>query len=339
MVEGEAAALTVPLDHLLGQDLILLLQDGQICLGQSAGVAGVADHGLHAQLGKAQICHVEDIVGEVGVVVGKGAAHVVALIAALLYKLLELGHNGIVAAMAGVILAEAVVDFLAAVQAQDHVVALLVAEVDDIIVNEHAVGGHGEAEVLIVDLLLLTAVGHQLLDHIKVHQRLAAEEVHLEVAAAAGILDEEIHCTLAHLKAHQGTLALIAALRGKAVGAVQVAGVGHMQAESLDHGVAVLEIEREVLIGIGAPQLAGFLQACHVINALAQIGLGHVLTVTVLCHHGGNDLVGGVVGVHGNDIIRHLIHHMHRAAAGIQHDVIAVQLILMYHFILHSIVT
>ena len=190
-----------------------------------------------------------------------------------------------------------------------------------------------------MDLLLLAAVGHQLLDHIKVHQRLAAEEVHLEVAAAAGILDEEIHCTLAHLKAHQGTLALIAALRGEAIGAVQVAGVGHMQAEGLDHGVAVLEIEREVLIGIGAPQLAGFLQACHIIDALAQVGLGHVLTVTVLCHHGGNDLVGGVVGVHGNDIIRHLIHHMHRAAAGIQHDVIAVQLILMYHFILHSIVT
>ena len=41
VVEGEAAALTVPLDHLLGQDLILLLQDGQIRLGQGAGIAGV----------------------------------------------------------------------------------------------------------------------------------------------------------------------------------------------------------------------------------------------------------------------------------------------------------
>ena len=109
-----------------------------------------------------------------------------------------------------------------------------------------------------------------------------------------------------------------------------------MQAEGLDHGVAVLEIEREVLIGIGAPQLAGFLQACHIIDALAQVGLGDVGAVGILCQHGGHDLVGRV---HGNDIIRHLIHHMHRAAAGIQHDVIAVQLILMYHFILHSIVT
>ena len=140
--------------------------------------------------------------------------------------------------MAGVVLAEAVVDFLAAVQAQDHVVALLVAEVDDIIVNEHAVGGHGEAEVLIVDLLLLTAVGNQLFDHVKVHQRFAAKKVHFKVAAGAGVFDQEVHGTLAHFKAHQRTVALIAALRSKAVGAVQVAGVCNMQAQGLDHGVA-----------------------------------------------------------------------------------------------------
>ena len=42
----------------------------------------------------------EDIVGEVGVVVGVGAAHVVVLVAALLHELLELGHDGIVTAMA-----------------------------------------------------------------------------------------------------------------------------------------------------------------------------------------------------------------------------------------------
>ena len=134
-----------------------------------------------------------------------------------------------------------------------------------------------------MDLLLLAAVGHQLFDHVKVHQRLAAEEVHFQVAAGAGVLDQEIHGPLAHLKAHQGTVALVAALRGKAVGAVQVAGVRHMQAERLDHGAAVLEVERHVLVDIGAPQLAGFLQAGHVIDALAQVGLGDVRAVAVLC--------------------------------------------------------
>jgi len=111
-----------------------------------------------------------------------------------------------------------------------------------------------------------------------------------------------------------------------------------MQAEGFDHGVAVLEIEREVLIGIGAPQLAGFLQACHIIDALAQVGLGDVGAVGILCQHGGHDLVGRVFFVHRNDVVSHVVHDMDRAAAAVQHDVISVQLILMYHFILQSII-
>ena len=339
MVEGKAAALAVALDHFLGQDLILLLQDGQVGLGQGAGVVRLADHRLHAQLSETEVCHVEDVVGEVGVEVGVGAAHVVALVAALPDELLELGHDGVIAAVARVVLAEAVVDLLAAIEAQDDIVALLVAEVDHILVDQHPVGGHGEAEVLVVDLLLLAAVGHQLLHHLKVHQRLTTEEIDFEVAAGAGVLDEEIHGALAHLKAHQRTVALIAALRGEAVGAVQVAGVGHMQAERLDHGVAVLEVEGHVGVGIGAPQLARLLQRGHILQALAQVGLGHVGAVAVLFEHGRYDRIGGALLVQGDDVIRHIVHHMHRAAAGVQHDVIAVQLILMYHFSLHSIVT
>ena len=336
MVEGKASALAVALDHLLGKDLVLLLQDGQVGLGQGAGVAGVADHRLHAQLGKAEVCHVEDIVGKVGVIVGIGAAHIVVLVAALFHELLELGHDAVVAAVACAVHAEAVVDLLAAVQTQHHVVALLVAEIDHIVVDQHAVGGHGEAEVLIVDLLLFAAVGHQLLDHVKVHQRFAAEEVHFQVAAGAAVLNEEVHGALAHLKAHQRAVAVVAPLRGKAVRAAQVAGVGNVQAQGLDHGVAVLKVESHVLVDIRGPQLAGLFQAGHIVDALAQVFLGNVLTVAVLCHHGGNDLVGGVLRVHGNDIVCHVVHHMHRTAAGVQHDVIAVQLILVYHFTLHS---
>ena len=84
-------------------------------------------------------------------VVGVGAAHVIVLVAALFHELLELRHDGVIAAVACVVLAEAVMDFLAAIEAQHDIVALLVAEVDDIVVDEHTVGGHGEAEVLVVD--------------------------------------------------------------------------------------------------------------------------------------------------------------------------------------------
>ena len=218
-------------------------EDGQVLGGEGAGVGGLGDDRFHAQLREAEVGHVEDVVGEVGIVVGVGAAHIVVLVAALLHELLKFRDDGVIAAMAGVVLAEAVMDFLAAVEAQHDVVALLVAEVDDIVVDEHTVGGHGEAEVLVVDLLLLAAVGDELFDHVEVHQRLASEEIDLEVAAGAGVLDEEVHGPLAYLKAHQGAVTLIAALRGEAVGAVEVAGVGDVEAERLDHRLAVLEVE------------------------------------------------------------------------------------------------
>ena len=338
MVEGEAAALAVALYHLLGEDLVLLLEDGQVLGGEGAGVGGLGDDRLHAQLREAEVGHVEDVVGEVGVVVGVGAAHVIVLVAALFHELLKLRHDGVIAAVACVVLAEAVMDFLTAIEAQHDIVALLVAEVDDIVVDEHTVGGHGEAEVLVVDLLLLAAVGDELFDHVEVHQRLTAEEIDLEVAAGAGVLDEEVHSPLAHLEAHQGAVALIAALRGEAVGAVEVAGVGDVEAERLDHRLAVLEVESHVLVDVGSPKLAGGFQRGHILEALAQVGLGDVGAVGILCQHGGHDLVGRVFFVHRNDVVSHVVHDMDRAAAAVQHDVISVQLILMYHFILQSII-
>ena len=175
-----------------------------------------------------------------------------------------------------------------------------------------------------MDLLLLAAVGHQLFDHVKVHQRLTAKEVHFQIAAGAAVLDEEVHGALAHLKAHQGAVAVVAPLRGKAVRAAQVAAVGNVQAQCLYHGVAVLEVKSHVLIDIRAPQLAVFLQAGHVVDALAQILFGYIRAAAVLCQHGGNDLVCGMLRVHGDDIVSHLVHNMHRAAAGVQHDVITV---------------
>ena len=70
-------------------------------------------------------------------------------------------------------------DLLPSVQAEDHVVHLLIGKFDDIVVDEHPVGGEGEAEFLIAGTLLGAGVGHQVLHHLPVHQRFAAKEVHL----------------------------------------------------------------------------------------------------------------------------------------------------------------
>ena len=99
----------------------------------------------------------EQVVGEIGVVMGEGAAHVVALTAAGLDQLLELGHNAVIAAAACNILAETVVDLLAAIQRKNHVVALFVGPLNDFIGDADAVGGQGEAEVLAFSFSMLRA--------------------------------------------------------------------------------------------------------------------------------------------------------------------------------------
>ena len=121
----------------------------------------------------------EDIVGEVGVVVRKGAADIVAPVAAALHKVLEFRHDDIIAAVAVDGLSQAIVHFFPAVKTEDDVVTFLVGEIDDLVVKQHAVGGEGKAEVLALFLFDAPAVSDGLFDDVKVHQRLSAEEIDL----------------------------------------------------------------------------------------------------------------------------------------------------------------
>ena len=193
----------------------------------------------------------------------------------------------------------------------------------------------GEPEVLAVLLFHAARVFHQLLDHVPVHQRLAAEEVDLQVAALAGMLDKEIQRALAHLKAHQRAVAVVLALAGEAVGAVQVAGVRDVQAQRLDHVAgALLEGAGHRREGIRGEELAARLERRHVADAKADVLLGHVLAIAVFGHHGRDDLVRRRGFKHRDDVVGHVVHGMDGAGAGIQHDVVAVELVLMKHVVL-----
>ena len=166
VVEGKGPALFVALQLELGQVLILLHEDGQVLLRQARGVSLGGDHRFHGELRKAQVQHGLDVLQEVRVMVGKGAPHIVVLTVTLADQLLELRDDLVVAAVACVVHPEPVVDLLPAVQAQDNIAHFLIAEVDDILVNKHAVGGQGESEVLPRLLLDAAGIGHHLLDHI-----------------------------------------------------------------------------------------------------------------------------------------------------------------------------
>ena len=278
----------------------------------------------------------EQIVGEVHVVVRERAAHVIILAAALFHQTLEVGHDGVVAALARVVLAEVIVHILAAVKRKHHVAHLFVEPIDQLIVHDHAVGGEGEAEVFVIVLLDAARVLDQLLDHVKVERRLAAEEVYLQVAARAGILDQEVECLLADLKAHQCALAVILALACEAIGAVEVAGVCHVQAECLDDLGVVFVVDGKAFIHVGRVKLARLFQCLHVLDALQQLLARHVGLVRVLLQKRLDDLLCGVGLIHFDDVVRDLVHRVHRAGAGVQHDVVSVQFVLMYHKLPHK---
>ena len=98
------------------------------------------------------------------------------------------------------------------------------------------------------------------------------------------MLLQEIQRTLAGLKAHQAGLAVELALGGKAVFAVQIAGVGHMQAECLDNGGTILEVKGMVSVNIFGKQLAIGLQFFDVVKAVVDVLGGHFGMVSIfLC--------------------------------------------------------
>ena len=116
MVERDGLARFLAAQHIVGQQLVLVKQLGQILFGQGLGGIRRGHDRLHGQLRKAEIVsHVEQVFREIHVVMRKGAAHIVALAAACLDQLLELGHDAVIAAVARQVHAETVVDFLAAV--------------------------------------------------------------------------------------------------------------------------------------------------------------------------------------------------------------------------------
>ena len=279
----------------------------------------------------------EEVLREIRVPVGEGAPHIVPGSPPGLHQLLEPGNNAVIAAVSGVVHPEGVVNLLPPVQGEDHIVHLPVGEVDDVLVNQHPVGGEGEAEVLAAGLLPGPGVGHQVLHHLPVHQRLAAEEIHLQVGPIPRVGDEEVQGLLPHLEAHQSPVAVVFPLACEAVGAVEVAAVGHVEAQGLHHVAGtLLEGPGDVREGVRRVELPGPHQGLHVGDALPELRLRHVGAVPVGFQQSLDNLLRRMVRVEGNQVIGHLVHHMDAAGAAVQDEVVAVQLVLMYHVFLPS---
>ena len=196
----------------------------------------------------------EHVVGEIQVVPCKCTPYVIFLLVPALSQLLEFRHDQVIASFAVPERTHPVVHFPAPVQAQDHVVHLPVYELLHLIIEEHAVGGKREPEMLVMDLLLLPAIGYQVFHDLPVHQRLAAEEIHFQVPALPGIRDQEIQRFLSHFIGHQRPAPVVFAFFREAVFTRQVAVVGDVETERLHHRLPLLHFVNIVFIYVPREQ-------------------------------------------------------------------------------------
>ena len=100
--------------------------------------------------------------------------------------------------------------------------------------------------------------------------------------------------------------------------------MGHVQAQRLDHaGGLLLEGVRHGAEGVGGKQLTRRLQLTDLVVALSQFLGGDVLAVAVFLPHLIEDGVAVGLFIQTDHIVGDLIHHVHRAGADVQHDVVA----------------
>ena len=105
-----------------------------------------------------------------------------------------------------------------------------------------------------------------------------------------------------------------------------------MQAHGFQDGLGVgkgflLHVPPQVL----GKELAGVLEGLDVVQAGPQLTLVHVRPVAVFVQHPGHDLLPGGGLKQGDAVVGHLVHQVDRAAVDVQHDVVAVEFVLMDH--------
>ena len=158
------------------------------------------------------------------------------------------------------------------------------------------------------------------------HERLAAEEVKLELLAVGGALDKEVDSLLAGFGGHNAALAAEVALLREAVLAAEVAVVGNVQAHGLyrglDHCVAVLFVvvlgeERAVLVELVKLGVALAHFVFGVLRKLCGEVSGHFLG------HGGVNEV--------EHVVRAVVGEVDSAAVDVEHYVVAELFELVYH--------
>ena len=212
------------------------------------------DNRLQGKLAETFIQQGLYILRKIQIVSGEGTADVMLLVSAIRYKPLCLLENHIVRTLAVDRGTERIMDFFAPIQADDDIVHLPVDEIDAFVVQRNAVCGHGKVDLLTEPLFLLAAICDDLLANIKVHERLAAKEIDLQMLSGTAAFHQKIDGSLSDGERHQHARTVKIAGGSKAVFTAQVAIMRNMQAERFDRAAAA-HLGRFLLLAIDQPLL------------------------------------------------------------------------------------
>ena len=256
----------------------------------------------------------------------KGASGIILVLVTALGPSLELRHNEIITSCSFTERSHMVMDFFSSIDTHNHISHFFVAEFHNFIIYQDTIGRKGKTEIFIMDFFLLSSVCHQIFDHLPVHQRLAAKEIHFQVSSAAGIGNQKIQCLFSNFEGHQCTSSMVFPFFCKAVSAGQVTVMGNMQTECLHYRRSVFKMLDGVLINIFCKQHPLLFQRPDFFQGCMQIFFS-VLLFQLFYY---TILISSLIQK-GNTVIYNIIHHMDRTTVHIQHNGITVAFILVNH--------
>ena len=178
-------ACTVSLHDFLRQQIILLTKFRKIFLLDCIWLRCRCNNRLNRNLLKSFIRKAQHVCRKIFIEMRKCTSDIIIRLMSALGKLLELRHDQIIAAAAVAERTHIVMDFLTSIHTQNNIRHFFIAEFHDLIIQQDTIRRQCESKILVMNLLLLTAILNETFNHIPVHQRLAAEEIHFQIPPVA----------------------------------------------------------------------------------------------------------------------------------------------------------
>ena len=181
MEEIETFSRLFSLNHNLRKLIILFTNLRQIFFSDSIRICFFSHHRLNRHLLKSQICKMQDIIGKVQIIPGKCPSDIIFLLIPAVRKFLEFGNNQIVTALPVPERTHLIIYFLPPVKTQNHIIHFFIDKLLNLIIQKNPICSDREAEMLVMDFLLLSSICNQILHNLPVHQRLSAKKIHFQI--------------------------------------------------------------------------------------------------------------------------------------------------------------